>query len=432
MKKVYAVFENDRVLKVIFPVFLVVYLFFDAILIYLSPWQVNNNDKYKELFSSFLANGYYDSVSNGTSILYNVALAFMYRFTQSVDGAFFTVNLLSDFALLVSGTVFCYKIGGKNKYFYVILSCYLLKVLTIKSYFRASNDSFLGVFISILLYFLIYKIYDSRKKYTTFAIAGLLLSICLAIRVTAFLLFPLVVIAFLYWIKNSEIDRIIRIKLLAVFAFTAVVFTVAFHFPSLATHQKLSYESKEPDMTVNWMQRNYMGLKKIENGQEPMHRDAIWNKTPFEDVRDYVHANGEESLPNSFTKVIARDPVLLFKMTVYNIVSSLGEFLRFWVFLLLLPLISWFRGRLFTRENLPMVLFAVYLVALSTVCFSFIEFRWFIGYEVLIPVSILLILNNLRYFPDFSKANIIIAASLGILMLINLKTILSKIALLHS
>jgi hypothetical protein len=39
----------------------------------------------------------------------------------------------------------------------------------------------------------------------------------------------------------------------------------------------LGYESKEPKSGATWIQRNYLGLKKVEQGKEALHRDAIWN-----------------------------------------------------------------------------------------------------------------------------------------------------------
>jgi len=430
MKKFYAFFGNQQVLKVVFCIFVAVYLVFNGILLYLLDWTVGNNDNYKGMFEDFMQKGYYQSVQQGTSILYNCALQGIYTFVKDVDTSFFVLNLFGDLFLIFFGSWLCYKIAGKSKYFYIIVGFYALKMLTLKSYLRASNDTFLAIFVCLFLYFVIYKIFDEKRQYFTFALTGLLLSICLSIRMTAFLLLPILAIAIVYWIKNTKMASAKRFRLLAVMSLTALLCVTALHFPSLVTHQKLSYEDKNYMEGVNWTQRNYLGLKKIENGQEPMHRDAIWKKTSFNEVKDYLKVHGENSLPDSILKVMLHDPMLFLKMTSYNLLICVVEFFRFWGLLAFLPVLGLFRERFFAVSNLPMLFMVYYTIALSAVCFTFLEFRWFVGYEILFAFSALMVLDKPYFTKNLLKTNALIVMSLAIVTLINLKTIISKVHLL--
>lgn len=424
MKKLIDLLNNDKLLKAFFIIFIVVYIVFDIKGLYNTPIEISNNDNYKGLFQSFLDHGYYDSIANGTSILYTIFLYGIHWITSDIDVSFFLLNAISELTLLSFGCYFCYRVfGTKNQYFYIVVSWYVLQILSMRSSLRASNDTFLGVFVMFLLYLLIVKLFDRKREATTFALIGLVLALCLAVRVTAMLLFPLVAIAFLYWIRNSEIAWATRIKLISIFVGVMAFVTIALHFPSLATHQKLSYESKEPDMAVNWVQRNYLGLKKIEEGKHKMHRDAIWKYTKFDEVLEYTKTNGAESLPRTLTEVAAANPLLLLKMALYNFGFCLANYFRFWAFLFLVPIIGLVSRNFFDRGKLPIVLFVTYLACISIVCFSFIELRWIYGYEVLIPVAVLSYFRKPVYYASARYQNVIFSVSLALVTLFHLKSI---------
>ena len=424
MKKAIDLLGSEKLLTAAFIFFVAVYIVFDIKGMYNTPIEIANNDNYIGLFNNFLNAGYYDSIAKGTSILYNVFLYGIYFLTRDVDVSFFLLNAMSELTILLFGCFFCYKVfGKKNKYFYIVVSWYVLQVLSMRSSLRASNDTFLGVFVMLLLYLLIVKLYDRRREVLTFSLLGLLLSITMAIRVTAILLLPLIIIALAYWFKNTEMAVVYRLKLLVIFAFVTAFVTLCFHYPSLVEHQKLSYESKEPNMPVNWVQRNYLGLKKIEDGTEKMHRDAIWNNTKFDEVLTYTQKNGANSLPKTLPEVIVKNPLMLFKIAIYNGVFTVLNYFRFWGFLFLLPIFGLCSRSIMSREKLPTTLFVVYLAIISTVCFSFIELRWVYGYEVLIPVGILAYLSKPVYFASVPKKNAIFSLSLMLVSLFHLKSI---------
>jgi 4-amino-4-deoxy-L-arabinose transferase-like glycosyltransferase len=424
MKEVFKYIGSKKAVEITFFLFLSIYLLLIFSVFYTSDFAVGNEDNYKGLFKRFLEVGYYKSTAEGTTILYNVFLKVIFFLTKDIDASFFILNAVSDSILLVFGYFFCSKVfNKKNIYFYIIVSIYLLYIINLRSYFRASNDTFLGVFIMVLLYLLIVRLYEEKKEISTFLMIGFVFAMCLAIRMTAVLLIPILILSFLFWVKNIKRTLLNRVKLVLLFFLVFSSFTALFHYPSLIEHQKLSYENKEPSNGLTWVQRNYLGLKKIERGEEKMNRDAIWKNTEFDVVEKYLKENGENSLPKSFFEVVKKDPVLLIKMTVLNFVTSIARFTRFWGFLFILSVLGVFNKKVFKKEQLPILLFMIYVIIISTVCFTFVEFRWFYGYEILIPISILLFFNKSEYNKEVTKKNILIVSSLLLVSLFNLKSI---------
>ncbi|AOW08117.1 hypothetical protein [Flavobacterium gilvum] len=426
MNKVYQLLGNKKSLNLAFLLFVLVYLILFAITLFNSDGKVGNNDNYKDLFVKFYELGFYQATVQGTSIVYNLFLSFIFSITKNVETSFFVLNLFSDLFLMFFGYYFYHKTSNlKNNVFYIVLSMYILFVLNMRSYLSASNDSFLGVFVVILLYLIVIKLFEGRHEKFTFLCIGFIFAICLSIRITAVLLIPLIFIAFFYWIKNTDVTFLKRVQLIGICSLMFLLTILVFHFPAIKEKHSLSYEDKNPSKDLNWIQRNYLGLKKIESGQEKIHRDAIWKNTKFEKVQEYLKIHGANSLPKTFTQAVFKDPVLVFKITFLNVITCLARFFRFWGFLFSIPIIMLFRGNFFNKYKLPTILFLSFLFILSFVCFTFMEFRWFYGYEILIPISILYAVNKIKTAIETNKINSIIVASLLMVTLFNVKTILS-------
>lgn len=293
-----------------------------------------------------------------------------------------------------------------------------------RSYLTTSNDSFMGVFIIWLLYLLMVKITDRKKENLTFILIGFVLALCFAIRMTAIFLLVSLMTAFIYCSKNTLVPLGKRIKLYFLTGVVFFDFTALFHLPSLIENHHLSYENKNPENGLTCVQRNYLGLKKIEQGKEKMNRDAIWKNTKFDVVAQYINENGAHSLPKSFSEVFVKDPLLVLKMAIYNVGTCLLRFMRFWGFLFILPIFGMSHKKVFDSEKLPFIVFVLFTISISTVCFTFAEFRWFSGYEVLVPVSILWVINSSKYLSTIEKKNTIVTLSLSLISLFNIKTLL--------
>lgn len=294
-----------------------------------------------------------------------------------------------------------------------------------RSYLSASNDAFLGVFVMILLYLITIKLFKGTNERWTFSGIGFVFAICLSVRITAILLLPLIFIAFFYWIKNTEIPFIKRVQLIVMSSLIFILTILILHYPAIKEKHSLSYEDKNPSKDLNWIQRNYLGLKKIELGQEKMHRDAIWKNTKFEKVQEYLKIHGADSLPKTFTEAVLKDPILVMKIAFYNVITCFGRFFRFWGFLFFIPIFVLFKRDFFNKYKLPAILFFSFIVILSSVCFTFMEFRWFYGYEVLIPISILYAIDKFKISVESSKIQSLVVISLLLITLFNVKSIIS-------
>ena len=433
MNRVFKIIGSNIFLKTISILAWVVYVLL-IILNSFSGFEFQNNDNYKQVFLRFLEYGYYDSVADGTTILYNLFLKGFYLITNNVELSFIFLNSISQFLLVIFGYLILRKKQEKiSLQFLIILGLYILYILNIKSFSGASNDTFLGVFVIILIYLMTQKIFQAKNNILTFILIGFFLAVCFSIRMTAILVVPLIIITFIIWYVNTNESIKIKIFKIATMLLTFILFVSVFHYPSLIENSKLSFVDKTPkNIEANWTQRNYLGLKKIESGNEKMHRDAIWHNTKFDEVVEYLEKNGKNSLPKSFSEVLIKDPILVLKMFTYNVVSSLLRVIRFWGILFCFLLFPFFKNRklrqtILNIEYLPSTLFVIFMLMLSFVCFTFIEFRWFIGYEILIPLAIISQLNGTSFTINKRYSNSLISVSLILVTAFNLRSIINLI-----
>jgi hypothetical protein len=109
------------------------------------------------------------------------------------------------------------------------------------------------------------------------------------------------------------------------------------------------------------------------------------------------------------------------------LLTCIARFFRFWgflIFLLPVPLFNFIKKR--NLENSisiqPSMFFIIMSVLFSTICLTFIEFRWFVGYEVLVPIAVLQVYNKML---DTNFKNVFLSLSLIVISLFNIKSIIS-------
>ena len=220
--------------------------------------------------------------------------------------------------------------------------------------------------------------------------------------------------------KNSAVIFAKNITFMTV---SFLVLTAMLHLPSLIENKKLCFYDKNPKFGGNWTQRNYLGLKKIQNGQESPHRDAIWKKTKFKEVNEYLTKNGQNSLPRNLFQVIKKDPMILIVITAYNFVYLILTSIRFYGFLMLFLIYQNFKKPLFIKSKIPIYMILVVYCFFSLICFTFLENRWFTGYEFLIPAAFLINFENTNSGKLKIKSDIIVIASLFLVTIFNLRSI---------
>ena len=80
--------NKKKNLNIVFVITIFIYLLMIVFYHLKSGFKKIDGDNYTEQFISFLENGFYYEVSNGTSILYNLVLYVFYKITNSIDLSF--------------------------------------------------------------------------------------------------------------------------------------------------------------------------------------------------------------------------------------------------------------------------------------------------------------------------------------------------------
>lgn len=389
---------SRKLLRFSLIVFVVTWAMYILKHIFFGSHQLGDPDRYKESFAFFNKNGFYEASVHGTSLLYNSVIWVFYKLFNNVDAAIITVNILSELIVLFVGLQLLKKIKGTvdRIYFYAIAATYIFITLNIHSYVRTANDTFLAVFIAIIFYILFAKLPTTQKTNLYYIYIGLLLGICTAIRPTSLFLFVIVAVFFgiKFLFQSLQFKNLLSAGFIIGVSCATIISLI--HYPSLKEKGTLSFYNKNFEKDVNWIQRNYLGLKKIQEGKEPLHKSAIFNKTPFSEVRTYVQENGEDSLPNSSLKFVQKDPKLYAQVVAYNVVYSVAKFIRYYGCMLVFPLLIFFQKPWFGSQKIAFWLFITYTLLICMLCFTMMEYRWYIGYEILLLMAILASIPLLR------------------------------------
>lgn len=406
-----------------------------ASLIFVKHYQrflkLNDGDNFLRLFNRFLEIGFYKSSVEGTSILYNLALYAVNKFTQHIETSFIVLGILTQIFLIVFSYFFMKKIanGTSNLYITSVIVLYLLYLLVTPSYVNTYNDTFMAIFISLLLYMLIYVLPKNMYRLQIYILIGVVYALALSVRPTAILFAPLLIIALFANFYKSKIGGrfMVKYSITLIVALCSVCFIL--HYPSLKENKKLSFYNKVPsEIKENWIQRNYLGLKKIEQGKLKPNRDAIWVHTKFSKVRAYLKTHGADSLPKNIIEVVQRDPLLVIKLAVYNILFSILRFFRFWGFLIVALIIPFIKKTVkfeFKIIHLPPILFLTFFLIICTVAFTFTEYRWFVGYEILIPLTLIIYEKQHEIVQKLKFKNLWYSMSFIVVALFNIRTIIN-------
>lgn len=344
--------------------------------------HIIDGDDYVGLFKQFLEKGIYNSIAEGTSVMYNLVLYPIYLTTNDIEYSILILNLFSiSVSLLI--TYYLLYTTIKNKTYYFSLITLLFSLFIGKKLPLLTNDDlFSGMFYSLIIYCL-YHFHQKRKTYY-FIIIGILLGICFSIRELTVLMIPIIGIFLIYYsnniktfLKNSTFVAIFMIGTMSIL-----------HFPSLYENGKLSYYDKSPEnKNLNWIQRNHLGLKKVDEGKIPRRPWAIWRGTSFPEVEQYLKDNGEDSLPKTLFAAIKKDPILFFKITFYNLYTTFKHYFSYLGFLIFLP----FLVMLHQRKQMSTIYYGIFIlfsIMICSVAYSFVEFRWFHGMETFLFLSI--------------------------------------------
>lgn len=113
-----------------------------------SPYTVADPDLYIENFKKFKNQNIIDTLSNGTSFLFNVFILLFHKIVNNDSLSVFLLNLLSQIFLLVYGFKMLKKYAKELnlKYKIIVFAFYLLSILELNSFNYTFNDTFQAVF----------------------------------------------------------------------------------------------------------------------------------------------------------------------------------------------------------------------------------------------------------------------------------------------
>ena len=340
---------------------------------------ITDGDLYMELFQRFISNRAYFEIEKGTSVMYNFALYPIYLLVGDVKETFIIFNSLCIVLSIILGVYLLYKISIRfdiNIYFtYLLCSIYIFYIISQKFInILANDDSFMGLLYLIIIFFSIKNI-ESPKHYY-FSIIGFILGLCLGTREIAILFFPFIL--YMIYYSNAKVKNLIYFVIPLIFTILII------HFPSIIVGNGLSFYNKNPE-DVNWIQKNHLAISEIEKstGIFNIRPWSIWRANTFDDVREYLKQNGENSLPKSFLDVVFNHPVQLIKMTLFNLLFLFKYYFKTIGGFILIPLIFLF------RKNFFLLPFLYFCFIFCFVAYSHVETRWLSGIEMMLFISVL-------------------------------------------
>lgn len=362
---------------------------------------IGNPDRYFQSFKFFLANDYYTIMQNGSSYFFNLIVWFFYTLTDNVNWAFFLTNLTSQLIVVIIGVCVLIKVNMplKSNYIMVVIAIFICNTLSINAYQYSNNDIFQSVFVLAIFHLLLMAYRQLEKYHYLYVVIGVLSALCTLIRPTSLMVICIVLsaIAILEFFKTRRLKSII--KSLILFVIPLVLLTALFHYPSLKENQKLGFYNKNFDPKNNWVQRNYLGAKRMQSGELPIHKNSIFRETTFSYVNNYLKENGENSLPKTQMDFIVKDPLLAFELVIYNIGFIGLKASRYYAFLVLIPFLFLIKKPFLQKEKIPIYLYIIAALLISTIILTLMEYRWIIVYDILLCSGLLI---SLKYY-EISK-----------------------------
>ena len=363
-----------------------------------SPLNVSDPDRYFSSFNYFLKNNYYDIMANGSSYLFNLVNAVLFKITDNVSVSFFITNLISEILVLIIGLKIIFIINKKfnSKYVFVIALFYAFNTLDLNDYHHSNNDVFQAVFIALGILLLVKQFYLEGFKKSYYIWLAFIVALCTLIRPTSLVVIVLSFMAVFFIECFKKSSFLTGIKRGLFFLIPLIVLISLFHYPALKEHGKLGFYNKSTTGN-NWVQRNYLGTKRMQTGELPLNKNSIFRDTKFSDVAIYLKENGKNSLPKTQGEFLKKDPVLSILIVVYNVVFTFLKGARYYAFLLILPLLFLVYKPIISKDKWLVYLWGLIIGTLSFIPFTLMEYRWYTGYDILF---ILTIFSAITYFEN--------------------------------
>lgn len=380
-------------------------------------------DEYMLLFESYMQKGFYVSVADGTSIIFNFFLKVIYYFINDTPKTFYVLNTISQSLIALFGAIILFRFKGVNGFLKLVYILYFFLLwVNDEQHGLSRNDIFFGAQL-MLVYVLIF---NKSQKNIKFILLGVLFCFAISTRALFLIYIPSLLLCFYLKFPFSK----------ALITLTVFVFGVfLLHYPSIKEKSNLSFYGKQVNVEksgFNWDDINTLATLKMfdEGSVELIVKNNYWGWTK-EKVDFYKKKYNIVKSPSNFLEFMISYPFYYFKLIGLNIVNVTLYLFRRYSLYLFIPFILFVIKRksinhTFFKENLAFSMFILTLMTLLTVSCTVIEFRWLIGVEFLFLYAIVTTISKLKSESYFNKNVMFLfnMVSLSLLLVMNLRTLI--------
>ena len=330
-------------------------------------------------YLNFKNNGWYQSVSDGCSPLFNLATLLINYFINDPVYAMRTVSVFAMILTILIWTLFTYKHTSFAKGFKILVFLFFINVILVRqAYFTATDDPLFILFISLAFMAVYIGIKSNYKQNIAFVLGGLSFAAAAATRplfvfyISGFLLVFLILL-----LKQQNFFKSILLFFLSFLTLLSFV-----HYPSLIEKRKLSVHNKDfIDIDVKWSEMDYIFL--LRNKEKLLYgRNNKLKPTP-EEVVQYRKDNGENSTPKTYIESIKMIPKDLYVKNYIGLLYLQAlPFLRqiglFYPFFIILSFFYLYRKKNNKSSMIfPLIFYVLFTLSHFIIPIVHLEFRRF-------------------------------------------------------
>jgi hypothetical protein len=388
---------------------------------FLEPWK--DEIGFLRVYNHFIQKGWYDSVVEGSSPLFNL---FSYFFNFFFDKPEIAMRSLGVTSMILIVIIWCLYISTKlniNNKLKIPIYLFLLNVVLIRqSYFTASDDPLFILFLTLSFVSLLIAIDNKHRIKLLFSFSGIFYAFALSTR-ELFLYYFLGF--FVFFVVLLIKDRAFVKSVFLFYLFFGLT-VLCIHYPSLKEKGKLSFHNKDfLDKKVAWSELNYLFLLRNE-GKLLYGRNLKLKPTP-EEVIAFRNQNGENVLPKTYKESFRKMPLSmrinnflgLFYLQLLPFIRQIGLFFPIFIFF---PIFFYYKNKKIEYLNiLPLLFYLCFAISLCLTPVVHLEFRWFMMFTLIATVFGILYLrkifnNETQFFTFILLINMFVISILNSLL----------------
>ncbi len=382
---------------IIVSVILLLYFFIRIGKVFTRPNAKGDESSFLEMFNFYLENGYAATLSEGSSILFNLASSFFNLFTSNPLYALRATSLFFGIFAFIMVVKIQRIFFPLDKQYVLLAFLTSLNALIVSSIILSGINDSIVYFLAVLLVFFILKFHRDKNTIKSAIFIGLTIGAMFLTRKMSLLYLPAAFIVLLMLYHNIKLNTLAKIKSLGLISLMTILVVAVFNFPNLKEGKGISFHQKKLDKEITWIQLQYLTAMKNAKGEV-----ANGQHVTIEETKAYIVENGKESLPkNSFISAIFFDFGFTVKQFFKNTVRQLTPITRLtgllFLFLVLVAFLNLKKNRfkLSFPKNQYIILFSIlFILTLCFIVITYIEPRWYVSVLILLPLPIYRILQE--------------------------------------